>query len=112
MQVADYTPLEKYANACNVLDKIVQAYGTVPADTVLHRANSTIYKAIAYIYDNYTDGYKRQAVRYVIVDVNALCAVRACVGILAVRATFGTALGCALTFEVGQVAYRPDLLQT
>lgn len=54
MQVADYTPLEKYANACNVLDKIVQAYGTVPADTVFHRANSTIYKAIAYIYDNYT----------------------------------------------------------
>lgn len=54
MQVANYSPLEKYACACTVLNKIVQAYGTIPAETPLHRANSTIYKAIAYIYDNYT----------------------------------------------------------
>lgn len=54
MQVADYTPLEKYAHACNVLNCIIQAYGTIPADLMQHRANSTIYKAIAYIYDNYT----------------------------------------------------------
>ena len=54
MQVANYSPLEKYAYACTVLNKIVQAYGTIPADVMLHRANSTIYKAISYIYDNYT----------------------------------------------------------
>ena len=54
MQVANYSPLEKYAYACTVLNKIVQAYGTIPADVMLHRATSTIYKAISYIYDNYT----------------------------------------------------------
>ncbi len=53
-QVANYTPLEKYANACTVLNNIVSAYGTVPVDTFLHNTDSTVYKAITYIYDNYT----------------------------------------------------------
>lgn len=48
------SPLEKYADACKLLSMIVSAYGAPDKTTLQKRANSTVYKAITYIYDNYT----------------------------------------------------------